>query len=260
MGANTLVPIRLDPPAAGAPVQIKIPGNAVFFSPDLSGAAAMAMGDKAQLTQFDLNGKPVHTYDVPDPYGASFSPDGSLLAVTTANEMSILIYDVKTGQRVTKLTGFQTAAPVYGAGILPGNQTAYWIARATLQLQAIGSGEMGQALSFEDFISQVQPSSDGSRLTIAVAGKLIVYQVPSLEKVAEISVSQPINALALSPDGKLLAAGYGSGIQIWDAATLTPVASLPGPNDFTGLVSFSPDGKALVSLHTGNVVNIWKVK
>jgi hypothetical protein len=48
-------------------------------------------------------------------YNASFSPDGNQLAVPSAAEIAVDLYDSATGEFDQRLTGFETAAPVYGA-------------------------------------------------------------------------------------------------------------------------------------------------
>ena len=58
-----------------------------------------------------------------------------------------------------------------------------------------------------------------------------------------------ILSIALSPNGQLLAIGgtWGTGIVLWDLSKKKEVARLPGHVGYTQNVSFSPDGKVLLS-------------
>jgi WD40 repeat protein len=72
------------------------------------------------------------------------------------------------------------------------------------------------------------------------------------------------DALAFSPDGKMLAVGASSTIQLWDAGTGTTrdlVCDTPD-DDFRyvgrpGRLAFTPDGKTLVAGNGGKRVYLW---
>jgi WD40 repeat protein len=71
-----------------------------------------------------------------------------------------------------------------------------------------------------------------------------------------------VDRMAVSPDGKLVAAGggdhRGGELKLWDAATGAEVAALPGYADTLFALAFSPDGKRLA---TGGPapVQVWDV-
>jgi WD40 repeat protein len=69
-----------------------------------------------------------------------------------------------------------------------------------------------------------------------------------------------IYAVAISPDGKLLATcGYDRIIHLWDTTTGKPVKDLRDHSDAVYAVAFSPDGKLLASGSADRAVKIWDV-
>jgi mono/diheme cytochrome c family protein len=67
-------------------------------------------------------------------------------------------------------------------------------------------------------------------------------------------------ALAVSPDGKLIATGaYEQKIRLWDTATGKEVALLKGHNGAVNGLSFRPDGKVLASASADRTVKLWAI-
>ncbi|AUX42955.1 hypothetical protein SOCE26_043950 [Sorangium cellulosum] len=66
-------------------------------------------------------------------------------------------------------------------------------------------------------------------------------------------------AVAISPDGELLASGYPSGITLWDMATHSALRMVKGHSDKVTSVAFSPDGTLLASGSEDHTVRLWDV-
>ncbi|XXY49514.1 pentapeptide repeat-containing protein [Sorangium sp. So ce269] len=67
------------------------------------------------------------------------------------------------------------------------------------------------------------------------------------------------NAVAISPDGMLLASAHASWIVLWDMATGTALRRLNGHSDWVTSVAFGPEGDTLASGSDDCTVRLWDV-
>src|SRR5262249_32780504 len=72
--------------------------------------------------------------------------------------------------------------------------------------------------------------------------------------------SRPVESVAFSPDGKLLAsASDDQTVRLWDVARHQPGEALHSHSDLVFSVAFSPDGKLLASASSDQTVRLWDV-
>lgn len=255
---QTMMMIQVDDLMYDAPTPLSLNGTLYDVAPDGSSLAVGNPGAAAGI--YNLNGSLRLSLDEPTAYGAAFSPDGKFIAVPSSSEWAVSIYNTGNGQRLARLTGFETAAPVYHVVLSPEAKTLAWIARATLALQSVSSGEMVASMGFEDHIFATAFSADSTRLALYAGQAVYLKDAATGAELAKITVSEPVRSLAFSPDGKILAAAYGGAIQLWDGNTLAPLASLAGQGGPFTVVSFSPDGRTLASLSEVWRLVIWQVR
>jgi WD40 repeat protein len=75
-----------------------------------------------------------------------------------------------------------------------------------------------------------------------------------------LPADQTVRALALSPDGRLLAAaGDDMAVQLWEVDTGKAGARLAGHTDWVLSLAFSPDGDRLASAGYDGVIRLWDV-
>jgi WD40 repeat protein len=126
------------------------------------------------------------------------------------------------------------------------------------------------AREFADFgkapngdIAAVAVDAAGERLAFALGnGEVVLRQRSASEVVEKIlrpaGPGSPINALAFSPDGNLLAAGQqDNSIDIWDTQSGRVRHHLTGHLCFVSCVAFSPDGKRLASGSEDWTIKVW---
>jgi choice-of-anchor C domain-containing protein len=163
----------------------------------------------------------------------AISPDGKTLAIVKPG--SIELRDVKTGiiyHRLDMIRGRPAAFSPDGSILAIGNQAG------EVSLWSVATGRL-----LHEFPSPTNPAAG---LTGSVA------------------------ALAFSPDGRWLGAGYGGRywaglpvhpqiIKIWEVSSYRETATLRGHRDAVNGIAFLPDSQTLVSGSQDGSVRFWRV-
>jgi WD40 repeat protein len=114
-------------------------------------------------------------------------------------------------------------------------------------------------------VTGVAISPDGKLLAVArgiqdTTGELVVWSLADRTKRFETRRQFGIRALAMSPDGKLIATGDFDRIaRLYEAAAGKLVAELAGHTGVVRSVAFSPDGKRLITGGLEGKVLVWSV-
>jgi WD40 repeat protein len=102
-------------------------------------------------------------------------------------------------------------------------------------------------------------SPDSSEVfTGGSTGNVGIWSVTSHQSLGTISTGSAVGAMALSPNGQLLAvAGYDETIRIYNTTSRALTASLPSDDGHIWSMTFSPDGTALAV--GSNVIQWWNI-
>jgi WD40 repeat protein len=246
------------------------PIAAVAFAPDGKTLASAAHQDPRVYLWDAATGKAVRQF----PGAASgnravgFSPDGQILAA--AGGHTVWLWEVASGKELRHIT---TETFITCMALAPTGKTLATAGTRTLSLWDVATGMELRRFEGHDYvtISALAFSPDGRtlatkgfdrtarankrhestiRLWEAATGKELRRFGAALGPVIS---SVGVEALAFSPDGKLLASGDGA-LRLWDTAEGKEVRRIDG----AGIVAFSPDGKRLASgVLGGTALYLW---
>jgi WD40 repeat protein len=198
-------------------------------------------------------------------YGASLSPDGKILALSTRHGISLL--DAATGKKLRSFRSDRTGERFLFTP--DGKKLVSTEGSGGIEIIDVASGKSVQA-------ALEQPARLSGRVSFSADGKLFAAAHEDVSRrgekgaayVWDISGKQVIRVeilhnlaveLAFSPDGKLLATGglrAGTGaatadcnctIQLWDVATGKERGKLVWAGRRLSGLAFAPDGKSLVT-------------
>jgi WD40 repeat protein len=257
----------------------RLPGNALSlaFAPDGKTLATGNLGglNRSNVRLWDVaTRKEKATFQGPE-YAASavaFSPDGKLLAaggsagytgqVLPAYE--VIVWDVAK-RRPRALTGHKGG--ITGLAFSPDGKLLAVSSLGMLKLWDVASGKEVKTLAAVGGGPTVF-SLDGRRLFVGSGDSVAVVEVLTRKLAARLKYGTGVRALALSRDGKFLAAGgYGQVdggpvshlVKLWDTRALKEAAVLRGDMGFLFSLAFAPDGKTLATAGHNMVIKLWRL-
>ncbi len=261
-------------------------GSSVSFSPN---GTRLAVGwSNGRIDLWDVPGRQwIRTLtegkDVPAGHVA-FSPVRNLLAATSntnaAENDSVSLYDFESGHasilwrlpgpdvlevRDLEFSPDGSRVVIYSGSDHPDRDDEVWVVNVS---SAKIENHYTTGYNVSTRFGGAQLSSDNQRLYLDRSEAWNYgYRIQSLDLATghEIWRSERVqdsglSALAISPDGRLLASGAGyedPSIRVWDAATGRLVARLEGHSQLVSKLAFSRDGRRLISASADQSIRIW---
>jgi WD40 repeat protein len=206
----------------------------------------------------------------------AISPDGATLASGNSREpdpaagglisVEIRLWDVASGNLLRSIKAHPNG--VACLAFSPDGKTLAsggWIGDPKVRIWDTSSGKLLQELGdSKSAVCFVAFAPDG-RALVSCMDKIAVWNLATAMLKWQARPTSPVDSIAISPDGRLLASGNGAGtVSLWDFESGKIVRTLPAQQVIaTGsqAVMFAPDGKTLA---TGGFldgkVRIWDVQ
>jgi WD40 repeat protein len=190
----------------------------------------------------------------------TFSPDGKLIATTDRDCEEVRVWDAGSGKELRKL---ETSAEAAVAFSPDGKTLAVGEEDGMLRLWEVATGKRLQ--EFKGVYSPVRAvvfSHKDKLLAWGNAhGTLRVHDLANGQELwradAFPGAGWGVNALAFSPDGKLLASGGNRLVKLWHVANGKRLHPYEGHEGEVTSVAFTPDGKTLVSAGREGATILW---
>ena len=152
------------------------------------------------------------------------------------------------------------------AGCSPGDQTkseSLQTPAATLP-PTFSPDQVAQAcmnLRAASGIDALAISHDGTLLAAASGTQIKLWDLSTKRVIAALDGhSIQIQALAMTPDQKLLVSGGGDGtIRLWSLPDGSLIKTLPQDSDWVTALSISPDGSYLASANGSGLIKLWSL-
>lgn len=200
------------------------------------------------------------------PLELAFDARGERIAAAMSGAL-VRLWSVTSGDSIAAFTGYVTRRPVPAIAFLRtgelisgswDNHLRIWNLATGETVRTLGPGYGGRV---SQRWSEVVVDPKGRYVAASGSdGQVHRWSTSDWTEQAAPGHDGDVPALAVSPDGELLATGsIDQTVRIWRAADLTPVATWLGHQGTVQAVSFRADGRSLVSVGDDGALKEWSL-
>ncbi len=193
-----------------------------------------------------------------DVQAVAFSSDGKYL-VTAAWDKTVRLWDVATGEEVTRLTHEKEVNDVAFSSDGKYLVTAAW--DKTVRLWDVATSQEAARLTYEKEVNDVAFSPDGKYLAMAIGDKTLrIWDVKKRQEVARLNHEKEVNDVAFSPDGKYLATASDKIVHFWNTNSYSEMKHITLTSNVLA-IAFYPNSKYLATTNTDwqNTVQVGEI-
>jgi len=190
----------------------------------------------------------------------AFSPDGTTLAVASANGI-VQLWDIKGRKELKTLRG-HTKIVTEVSFSSDGKFLASSSDDTTIIIWDLQTGVIKNTLTSDSVVLSVAFSPDGKNIAAGYQDNTLkIWNWQNGENIATINAhSGWVWKVVYSPNGKILAStSFDSQTKLWNAENFQLLATLEGHNGTVWSAAFSPDGQTLATGGDDKVIRLWEV-
>lgn len=186
----------------------------------------------------------------------ALSPD-SKRALTGAHDNTVRLWDTGTGAELKTLKGH--TGPVRAVAFLSGNRAVSGGHDKTVRVWNLDTGEtVKQFGPFDNYVLGLAATLDGKRVAVNAGAAGALFDLETGGSLWFKGHTDKLHAVAISPDGKLLATGgYDKTVRVWELDTGRCIAVGRGHTDYVVSVAFV--GNAQVLSAGDHTIRMWEL-